>query len=98
MNVWRPERRGDGRPSVLTSGDLSGEVHVQVYQVGDCSTDWTCSRERSVVRCFDKALVQLFQVENCAWRRHQAAPGLEGQPTGGAFAAGRSAWTISGNG
>ena len=55
-------------------------MHVQVYKAGDRSTDRTCSTERSVVRCFDKALVQLFQVENCAWWRHRAAPGLAGQP------------------
>ena len=58
-------------------------MHVQVYQVGDCSTDRTCSKERSVVRCSDKALVHLVPVENCAWWRHRAAPGLEGQPRGG---------------
>ena len=37
-------------------------MDVQVYQVGDCSTDWTCSKERSVVRFSDKALVQLITI------------------------------------
>ena len=57
-------------------------MHVQVYQVGDCSTDRTCSKEKIVVRCSDKALVQLVPVENCALWKHRAAPGLEGQPSG----------------
>ena len=37
-------------------------MHVQVHQVGDCSTDRTCSMERSVVRFSDEALVQLITI------------------------------------
>ena len=51
-----------------------------MYQVGDFSTGKTCSKEWSAVRYSDKTLVQLFPIENWAWRRHQAAPRLEGQP------------------
>ena len=63
LNIWRPERRG-----ACSS--------IQRWEI--------VPRIRHAVRKGEQYVVsikpwQLFQVENCAWWRHRAAPGLAGQ-------------------
>ena len=58
--IW--SLRGGSRPSVEMSADLSGEVQIRGYQVGDYSMDQSCIAERSAARCSDKGVAHLVLV------------------------------------